>query len=637
MCGIAGYLAFTGSASMETVRAMCDQIRHRGPDDEGYRVEPDCAIGMRRLSIIDLAGGHQPIPNEDRSVWVVYNGESYSYQDLRQELIAQGHCFVTNSDTETLVHLYEQEGVEGNSRLRGMFAYAIWDSRERRLVLARDRFGKKPLYYAQTKNGFYFASELKCLRAAGVPLEEDPEALKLYLQFGYVPDPWSAFRGVRKLPPGCWLTVDTRGAVRTSSYWKLPPPCEDDGRELSETAVCEEIRREFDESVRLRMIADVPLGAFLSGGIDSSLVVASMAMQSRLPVRTFSIGFEEHDYNELPWARLVANQYKTDHHELIVRPQHVELVPRLVRQFDEPFADPSAIPTYLVSQFTAQHVKVALSGDGGDELFGGYWSFFEVDRLRRFDGVPQIARRGLSTLADCLPYSAYGKNLLHSAGRRAPVERYFDYTSYNSYYLRLQVLNPEWVLESDEAALRRTFRDSILPDPADCLSQAMYFEATAKLAGDILVKVDRMSMANSLEVRCPLLDHCLAEMANRIPNRWKTRDGKGKLILLKALGDRLPAELLRRPKRGFGVPLAGWFRGPLRGLLWDTLTSRRFLDRGFTTGPRLQVMLKEHESGRRDNSDFLWQLLILELWFLDQKNPAQNTPAAFSLQTSITL
>jgi asparagine synthase (glutamine-hydrolysing) len=634
MCGIAGYLARNGPAELEIARAMCGQIRHRGPDEEGYHVDRECAIGMRRLSIIDLAGGRQPISNEDSTTWVVFNGEIYNYQELRRNLIGQGHRFVTNSDTETLVHLYEQEGVVGIARLRGMFGYAIWDGHQRRLLLVRDRFGKKPVYYAQTTHGFYFASELKCLRAAGVPLEPDSEALKLYLQFGYVPDPWSAFLGVRKLPPAHWLTVDAAGRLQTGAYWALPSPSESHGQDLSEPGVCEEMRRLFDESVRLRMIADVPLGAFLSGGIDSSLVVASMARQSSVPVRTFSIGFDESDYNELPWARLVAGQYHTDHHELIVRPEHVELVPRLVRQFDEPFADCSAIPTFLVSEFTARHVKVALSGDGGDELFGGYHSFFEVDRMRRFDVVPRVARRVISKIADWLPYSAYGKNFLHSIGRAAPVERYFDYTSFNSYYLRHQVLNPEWILPSDEAALRRHFKGSILPAPADCMSQAMYFEATAKLAGDILVKVDRMSMANSLEVRSPLLDHCLAEMANRIPNRWKTSHGQGKLILLKALGDRLPVELLRRPKRGFGVPLAKWFRGPLRGLLWDHLTSKSFLERGFTTRSRIDVMLREHSSGRRDNSDFLWLMLILELWFIDHARTGQGAPRPLSLLTS---
>src|SRR5690242_7568842 len=291
MCGIAGYVSLRGPAELETARAMCDQIRHRGPDDEGYHLDRECAIGMRRLSIIDLAGGHQPISNEDGTVWVVFNGEIYNYQELRQNLIAQGHRFRTNSDTETLVHLYEQEGPEGVARLRGMYAYAIWDAKASKLLVVRDRFGKKPLYYANLPNAFYFASELKCFRAAGVPLETDNEALKLYLQFGYVPDPWSAYKNVRKLPPGCWLQVDLNGNEKIGRYWKVPPPNDGDTKQPREE-VCREIRRLFDESVRLRMIADVPLGAFLSGGIDSSLVVASMAKQSNQPIRTYSIGFE---------------------------------------------------------------------------------------------------------------------------------------------------------------------------------------------------------------------------------------------------------------------------------------------------------------------------------------------------------
>jgi len=632
MCGIAGYVSNGEVADRHIVKRMCDQIRHRGPDDEGFYADRQCAIGMRRLSIIDLAGGHQPISNEDGSVWVVFNGEIYNFQELRRSLITKGHKFATNSDTETLVHLYEEEGIGGISKLRGMFAYAIWDARERKLILARDRFGKKPLYYTKVRGGFYFGSELKCLRAAGVPMEMDPEAIRLYLQFGYVPDPWSAFAGIKKLRPGHWLTLDAEGRVGTGAYWEAPPPREDDPPDLSEAEVCDEIRRAFDDSVRVRMIADVPLGAFLSGGIDSSLVVASMAMQSRLPIRTFAMGFEEQDFNELPYARLVAERYGTEHHEQIVRPDAVDLVPRLVRYFDEPFADASAIPTYLVSQFAAQSVKVALSGDGGDEFFGGYSSFFEADRARRLDVIPLWVRALLSKTADLLPYSARGKNLLRSVSRPAPLERYFESISFSAYFLRLQTLNPEWMSPQDAAALRGIFGSAILPDEFGCVSQAMHFEATAQLAGDILVKVDRMSMANSLEVRCPLLDHPLAEMANRIPNRWKMENGKGKQILLKALGDRLPKELLTRPKAGFGVPLAAWFRGPLRSMLRDALTSASFLSRGFTSAGRVNAMIQEHESGRRDNSYFLWLLLMLELWLVDHEagsleasNPALTT------------
>jgi asparagine synthase (glutamine-hydrolysing) len=619
MCGIAGYVSSTIAADRQVVQRMCDQIRHRGPDDEGFYVNRKCALGMRRLSIIDLAGGHQPMSNEDRSIWVVFNGEIYNFQELRRDLIAKGHSFATHSDTETLVHLYEEEGIAGISKLRGMFAYAIWDARERKLLLARDRFGKKPLYYARVRDGFYFGSELKCLRAAGLSMEMDSEAIKLYLQFGYVPDPWSAFAGLKKLPPAHWLTLDADGRMEIGRYWENPPPREDDDPGLSEPDICAEIRQAFDDSVKVRMIADVPLGAFLSGGIDSSLVVASMALQSRVPVRTFAMGFEEQDFDELPYARLVAAKYGTQHHEQIVRPDAVDLIPRLIRYFDEPFSDASAIPTFLVSQFAAQSVKVVLSGDGGDEFFGGYPSFFEADRARRLDAIPRWARAVLSKTADLLPYATRGKNLLRAVSRPNSLERYFESIGFSAYFLRLRALNPEWMLPPDAATLRAIFGNAILPDGYDCVSQAMHFEATAKLAGDILVKVDRMSMANSIEVRCPLLDHRLAEMANRIPNRWKMSHGKGKQILLKALGDRLPPELLTRPKAGFGIPLAKWLRGPLRPMLWDTLTSKNFLSRGFTTAARVTGMIEEHESGRRDNSYFLWLLLILQLWLVDHE------------------
>lgn len=621
MCGIAGYVSGGAPAEQLIAQKMCDQIRHRGPDDEGFYVDGRCAIGMRRLSIIDIAGGHQPISNEDGTVWVVFNGEIYDYQNLRRDLIARGHQFRTNSDTETLVHLYEQEGIAGIAKLRGMFAYAIWDARHRKLLLVRDRFGKKPLYYTQTGDGFYFGSELKCLRAAGVPLEMDSEAIRLYLRFGYIPDPWSAFAGVHKLPPAHWLTLSEDGKITIGRYWETPPPMEDE-TPRSEAEICEEIRQVFDDSVRMRMIADVPLGAFLSGGIDSSLVVASMAMQSRLPVRTFAMGFEEQDFNELPYARLVAKKYNTEHHEQIVKPDAVDLLPRLIRYFDEPFADASAVPTYLVSQFAGQHVTVVLSGDGGDEFFGGYSSFAEAEEARKYDAIPQWTRAILSRTADALPYSAHGKNLLHAVSRPTPVERYFESISFSAYSLRARTLNPEWLLPSDESTLRSVFGDAILPNTWGSVSQAMHFEATAKLAGDILVKVDRMSMANSIEVRCPLLDHVFAETANRIPNRMKLSGGKGKLILLKALGDRLPPELLTRPKAGFGIPLAKWLRGPLRPMLHDALTSRSFLDQGFTTATRIREVFQEHESGRRDNSYFLWLLLILQLWLADSEAPS---------------
>jgi asparagine synthase (glutamine-hydrolysing) len=375
MCGIAGYLLRNGVAREDVVRSMCGQIRHRGPDDEGVYIDDACGIGMRRLSIIDLKTGHQPVSNEDGSVWVVFNGEIYNYQELRADLIARGHRFSTNSDTETLVHLYEEKGVEGLALLRGMFAFCIWDSRKRKILLARDRFGKKPLYYAALPGGIYFGSELKCLRAAGVPLEVDKEGLQLYFQFGYIPDPFSAFRAVKKLMPGCWLEYGLDGETRQGRFWRMPEFTPGEPERLGQAETCARLRQSFDEAVRIRMIADVPLGAFLSGGIDSSLVVASMSLQSKEPVKTFSIGFEEAAYNELEYAAMVAKQYGTDHHEILVRPDSVDLINKLVWHFDEPFADSSAIPTYVVSEFAARHVKVALSGDGGIGGFGGKIGF----------------------------------------------------------------------------------------------------------------------------------------------------------------------------------------------------------------------------------------------------------------------
>lgn len=611
------------SAKLAAVKAMCDEIRHRGPDDEGYHVDGNCALGMRRLSIIDLATGHQPIANEDRSVWVVFNGEIYNYQELRAWLLERGHRLETNSDTEVLVHLYEEEGGAGITRLRGMFAYAIWDARQRKLLLVRDRFGKKPLYYALLPEGLVFGSEIKCLAAAGVSREIDPDGLRLYFQFNYVPDPLSAFRAIRKLEAGCWLSYDAEGRVEQRRYWKLPPPAETVPPNFSEERACEELRELFDESVRLRMIADVPLGAFLSGGLDSSLVVASMARQSAEPVNTFSIGFEEAAYNELDYARLVADRYRTRHHEIMVRPDSLELTQRLVRHFDEPFADSSAIPTYIVSEFASHHVKVALSGDGGDELFAGYESFPMVERQRAWDRAPQVLRRVLGEVAEWLPYAAYGKNYLYMVSRPTALERYFQ-GNYAPYFMRRELLAPEWMLPADGAFLERTFAASLPPAGSDTLTRAMYFEATAKLTGDMLVKVDRMSMAASLEVRCPLLDHRLAEWAATVPHVFKLRHGQGKYILRRALGDRLPPELLTRDKMGFALPLAQWLNGPLRELLHDHLLGKAFLNRGIVSATFVARLLEEHAAQRRDNQTWLWALLVLALWFEWVEQPTRH-------------
>jgi asparagine synthase (glutamine-hydrolysing) len=603
---------------------MCEQIRHRGPDDEGYRIEGRVGLGARRLSIIDLAGGQQPISNENGTVWLVFNGEIYNYRELRASLMRSGHRFRTRSDTEVLVHLYEEEGVEGIQRLRGMFACAIWDSRAQSLLLVRDRFGKKPLYYAALPQGLYFGSELKCLRAARVPLEHDREALQLYFLLGYIPDPWTAYAGVRKLAPGGWLRCDANGRIEEGRYWTLPVAAERPAPGVSALEACDQVHNTFDQAVRMRLISDVPVGAFLSGGIDSTSVVASMALQSPDPVKTFSIGFEEPGFNELSLAAALARKYRTEHHQMIVRPDSVDLVSRLVRHFDEPFGDSSAIPTYLVSEFAARHVKVALTGDGGDELFAGYDSFLDIQRLRMLDYVPRPVRAAISRIADLLPYSAYGKNYLRMIGQPSALGRYFE--SASPHYLLERLLTPEWMPPADGAFLKQKMARSLCPDSANALTQALYFEATAKLTGDMLVKVDRMSMAKSLEVRCPMLDHELAELAARIPHSWKLKNGRGKDIFIRAVGHRLPPELLSQPKRGFGVPLGSWFRSSLRSFVWDHLTSRAFLDRRMVSPEFLMHLLEEHDRGRRDNHHHLWKLLMLELWF--QEDGRQQATAS---------
>jgi len=615
MCGIAGFWLREGTASQAMLQGMCDLIRHRGPDDQGFRVSGGCAIGMRRLSIIDLATGHQPIGNEDGSLWVVFNGEIYDYKHLRQELISDGHRFSTQTDTETIVHLYEKMGVECFRRLHGMFGLCLWDERAKKLVLARDRFGKKPLYYAIRPEGIYFASELKCLRLAPIPFELNEDALRLYFQFTYVPDPHTPFRGIHKLLPGTWLEYSADGSVRQGSFWQLPQPVEQPPPGLTEEQAMRQVRDCFDRSVARRMIADVPLGAFLSGGIDSSSVVASMALQSDAPIKTFSIGFEESAFNELPYAKMVAERYRTDHHEILVRPDAVSLMERIVRHFDEPFADSSAIPTFIVSEFAVGHVKVALSGDGGDELFDGYESTLAVDRLRSYDGIPQSLRKLIGWTASRLPYAAYGKNYLRMVSRPTPLERYFEY-NYSHYFLRERLLTKRWAPAPDLAFLRQMLPHCLLPDgSADIVTQVAYFEAAANLTGDMLVKVDRMSMATSLEVRCPLLDTEIAELAARLPHSWKMRNGRGKHILREALKERLPEPLLTRGKMGFGVPLADWYRGSLRELLHDHLLSRQFLDRGIVSREFVEILLREHASGRRNNNTWLTMLLMLEMWF----------------------
>jgi len=635
MCGIAGYIDLWDAGEAREVEErsavldrMCRIIRHRGPDDQGVMLKPGIALGMRRLSIIDLAGGHQPISGEDDSVTIVFNGEIYNFLELKPQLEALGHTFSTHSDTEAIVHAYEEFGPDCLQHLRGMFAFAIWDERARRLFIARDRAGKKPLYYTTTPKGtFVFGSELKgLLEHPDVVKELDPEALDAYLTLGYVPDPLSIFRGIHKLPPGHFLTFSD-GVVSVKQYWDFELS---NDQSMSETDCLEELRKLLDESVRLRLISDVPLGAFLSGGIDSSTVVAMMARHMGQPVKTFSIGFHEDSYNELKYARLTAKKFATDHHEFLVTPDICSIVDELVWHFDEPFADSSAIPTYMVSKLAREHVTVILSGDGGDELFAGYTRYV-VDRKREgFGLLPRPLREHvMRPLSQHLPHATWGRNYLHNVSLD-PISRYLDSVSVFTSLNRKALYTPEFSNKLGHANyVSSLFQDLVdKVDSNEPLDRLLYLDSKTYLPGDILTKVDRMSMAVSLEARAPLLDHKLIEFVTKIPASLKLAGLETKYLLKKAVKDLVPSEILNRPKQGFGVPIQEWINQQLRSRLRETLTEPRTRQRGYVDPRYVDVLLDEHERGRRDHSTGLWALFMLELWhrqFLDKGSAMEFT------------
>jgi asparagine synthase (glutamine-hydrolysing) len=619
MCGIAGFAEtpettspFTRDESLDLVQGMCDVIRHRGPDDEGFHIEDGVAIGMRRLRIIDLATGHQPMHNEDGTIWVVFNGEIYNFHELRALLEAAGHRFYTSSDTETIVHAYEQWGRAAIGRLRGMFGLAIWDSRVRSLVLARDRIGIKPLHYAEVGGRLYFGSEIKSLlRAPDLPRTLDINALDHYLSFLYTPRDGSIFRHVRKLPPG-HLLVWQNGTVEIEQYWRLPSSERFNGGEAEAVA---QLREVLSDAVRVHLVSDVPLGAFLSGGVDSSLVVGLMAQVSGSRVKTFSIGFDEPAFDELEYARLVAEHFGTEHHEFVVRPDAVGILDRLVSHFDEPFADPSAIPTWYVSEMARRHVTVVLSGDGGDEVFGGYERYVPDPRVVAFDRYsPSAFRRVAAVAANRLPHGVRGRNFLRHVARNDQ-GRYVDRVRF-------------FGADEKPALLSRGLWDQLsAPDPEKRLathfgpyrslpwtSQMMRFDAETYLPEDVLTKVDRMSMAHSIESRVPLLDNEVVQFAASLPATFKINNGRQKHILKKAAAGLLPGEILERRKQGFGVPLGLWFRGGLRELFADTLLSPTSRSREYFQPAFVRRLVDEHASGTHDHTWKLWQLVVFERW-----------------------
>ena len=619
MCGIAGFVESAASAPagaaderQALVRAMCGAIRHRGPDDEGVWVGEGAALGMRRLSIIDLATGHQPIHNEDRTVWIVFNGEVYNFGELRRDLEARGHRFYTATDTEAIVHAYEEWGPEAIGRLRGMFGLAIWDVARARLLLARDRVGIKPLHSAEAGGRLYFGSEIKSILCAPeVSRDLDAAALDHYLSFLYTPRDKSIFRGVKKLPPG-HLLVWQNGCTRLERYWQI---ASDEPFRGSEQDAAGRLREVLDDAVRSHLVSDVPLGAFLSGGIDSSVVVGLMAQAGGAPVKTFSIGFDEPAFDELEHARRVATHFGTDHHEFVVRPDALAILDRLIGHFDEPFADPSVIPTWYVSEMARRHVTVVLSGDGGDELFGGYDRYLPHPRVAAFDRFgPKALRRVAALAADRLPHGVRGKNFLRHVGRDQR-GRYLD-------AIRLFSVDEKPDLLS--ADVRRQLRG---PDPESLLarhfdrfaalpwaSQMMRFDAETYLPEDVLTKVDRMSMAHSIESRVPLLDNEVIAFAGTLPAAFKIKNGRRKHILKEVADGLLPPGMVDRPKQGFGVPLGVWFRGNLRELFADTLLSSRALQRGYFQPAFVRLLVNEHLSGKRDHTFRLWQLVVFERW-----------------------
>lgn len=631
MCGIHGVFHYAdGTADGDLLAARGLAQRHRGPDDHGVWVNGPFGLGQRRLAIVDVSpGGHQPMANEDETVWVTYNGELYNWPEMRPQLAARGHRFRGSSDTEMLLHLWEEKGIEFLSDLRGMFALALVDLRTRRLLLARDRVGKKPLFYHDDGRRIAFASELKCLlRDPGVPREVDERAIADYLTFQYVPSPQSAVRGVRKLPAAHVLVADGDG-VRVQRYWRLPTEV---NRSIAPAEAVELVRTRLEEAVRLRLMSDVPLGAFLSGGIDSSAVVALMAKVSSGRVRTFSIGFEEEDYSELEHARAVARHLGTEHHELVVRPNALDLLPKLVWGLDEPFADASMLPTFHVSQMARNDVTVALSGDGGDEACGGYVTYAFAEDYARFDVVPAPLRGLLEWPAAVLPENHVLGRKLHRLAL-SPVRRHLEAMSFFPPRALASVLHPEFRsrLErhdpyAEALAIHRSAAEHCGDIPA-----LLHLDAVTYMTDDVLVKVDRTSMMNSLEVRAPLLDHVLLEELARLPYEFKRRNGVSKWVLREAVAPLLPPGILGRGKQGFGVPLEHWFGDAFGRLAREVLLDARARNRGWLDPRGVERLLDGHGLAPDAHARRVFALVCLELWaqcFLDRTADRLGAPVA---------
>ena len=621
MCGIVGIVRNDGKSVDEGLLSrMCTAIRHRGPDDDGFYFNGPAGLGMRRLSIIDVKGGHQPIHNQDRTAWIVYNGEIYNYLELRERLEKLGHTFYTNSDTEAIIHAYDQYGSDCPRHLRGMFAFAIWDERTQELLLARDRVGKKPLLYAHVNGQLVFGSEFSALlQHPDISREIEPEALDYYLSFMCVPAPLTAYKSIRKLEPAHTLRW-RKGEIKTERYW-LP----DFSRKLkiSEQEAGEQAVEILREATRIRLMSEVPLGAFLSGGIDSSAVVALMSEESIEPVKTFSIGFEEQDFSELHHARRVAEHIGADHHEFIVRPDAVEILPILVEHYGEPYADSSAVPTYYVARETRKHVTVALNGDGGDESFAGYNRYVAMGMAEKYRKLPEVLRESVIRQAvDLVPTSETVRTRVRSAKRflqaasLSKVDRYMRWVSTFSEEAKESLYSDQFRLQVNRFDAASTVEPWFAQaNGAGVIDTSMLADIMTYLPNDLLVKVDIAAMAVSLEARSPFLDHHVIEFAASLPEKLKARGMTTKYLLKRVLRRLLPEENLNREKMGFGVPIGHWFRGKMQPFLREVILSEKSLRRGLFKPEAVRELVELHTRGERDYSHQLWTLLMLELWF----------------------
>lgn len=615
MCGIVGLYLRDALVCRQQIEAMNATLVHRGPDEDGVLVDGPLGLGMRRLSIIDLAGGHQPIANESGRIHVIQNGEIYNFRELQKELEARGHYFRTRSDTEVAVHAYEEwGGYDFATRLRGMFAIAIWDADRHELWLARDRVGIKPLYYAETPDGLAFGSEVKALLAAPIVRREiEPRVLTQYLTFGHAGLEDSFIKNVRQLRPGQILRYDgCRSELRT--YWQLRYP--DCPRHIDEREAVELLRERFRETVRTHLVSDVPVGAFLSGGVDSSAIVGTMAQEGCTNLKTFSIGFGKEEFNELPYAQEVATRWHTDHHTEVVQPEDaISILDQLLDHLDEPFADASAIPMWYVSRLAAREVKVVLTGDGGDELFAGYTRYAQIFRDAWLDRIPLAARRYGAAVGHFLPHWFPGKYFLdYAAGDKR--HRYVYGLALVPRPLRQILLRPEWQPEylGERDPMQEPLRLMQQSGVSSPLLECMFLDTLQYLPCDILVKVDRMTMAHSLEARPPLLDHEFLEFVASLPVDLKySRNGRQKHVFKQAVAPVVPAGLLDRKKAGFAVPLQSWFAGPLAPLLNDCVLTNGYC-REYLDPQVIRMLLEENRRGRRDYGLQLWAVLMLELW-----------------------